>query len=178
MNRLRIAFGTLMLAGLLLPVLSNAQTPDGTIEASWNRAPSAHSSRHHVVPPPPPTREAVKPRPVRGEHADAEYTDGAWEKQRGGTSRPWPSLSAHPTQHEYYDVNTAVIDSLAHLYCLSTNYIGTLRIRNQQAHQGQEPAARQFDYDGKPAASTQGRQSLQALHKELLSLLDRCLVGR
>lgn len=178
MNSLRIAFGTLLLAGLLLPVLSSAQTQDGTIEASWKRASSAPSPGERVVPPPPPTREAVKPRPVQNEPEGTQYPEAAWEKQRTGTSRPWPVLSAHPTQKEYFDVNTAVIDSLAHLYCLSANYIGTLRIRNQQAVQGQEPGARQFDYDGKPAASTQGRQSLQALHKELLLLLDRCLVGR
>jgi hypothetical protein len=122
-----------------------------------------------VTPPPPAHRHVV---------VEGDYPTEAWEKQRSGESRPWPRLSSHPTTNEYYNVNTAVIDSLAHLYCLSANYIGTLRVRNDQALQSREPDGRQFDYDGKPAASKHGQQSLQALHKELLHLLDRCLVGR
>lgn len=162
---------------MLLPALSPAQTQEGSIEASWNRASSAPAPGDRVVPPPPPARKVVVEEKVR-QDADMRYPETAWDKERSGTSRPWPVLSANPTQNEYFDVNTAVIDSLAHLYCLSAGYIGTLRIRNQQALQSKEPHAREFDYNGAPVPSGQGRQSLQALHKELLLLLDRCLVGR
>lgn len=176
MNSIRFAFCTLLLLVVLLPAHSSAQDRGGTIESSWDRAATTPAPR--VVPPPPPVREAVKPRPVAEPETGTRYPEGAWEKERGATSRPWPTLSANPTQKEYHEANTAVIDSLAHLYCLSANYLGTLRIRNQQALQSQEPSSRQFDYDGRPAPSGQARQSLQALHKELMLLLDRCLVGR
>lgn len=166
MNSTRIAFSTLLLALFLLPALSFGQSQGGTIEDSWNRAPQPAP---RVVTPPPAPRPAV---------VDGDYPKEAWEKQRSSDSRPWPKLSSSPTTNEYYNVNTAVIDSLAHLYCLSANYIGTLRVRNEQALQSREPHGRDFDYDGKPAASKHGQQSLQALHKELLHLLDRCLVGR
>jgi hypothetical protein len=171
MNSKRIAFSTLLLAVILLPSLSFGQAQEGSIEASWNRATSA--------PAPSPRVEAV-PRAVtpRSTAKDSEYPDAAWEKSRSAETRPWPQLSSRPTLKEYHDVNTAVIDSLAHLYCLSSNYISTLRIRNQQALQNIEPHLREFEYQGKPAASGQGQQSLHALHKELLHLLDRCLVGR
>ena len=122
MNCIRIAFSTLLLTMFLLPSLSFGQGNEGTIEASWNRAPSQPAER--IVTPPPPA-----PAPKTG---DMSYTKTAWESQRANTSRPWPALSANPTMKEYFDVNTAVIDSLSHLYCLSSNYIGTLRIRNQR----------------------------------------------
>jgi hypothetical protein len=168
MNCIRIAFSTFLLTMFLLPSLSFGQGNEGTIEASWNRAPSAPTER--VVTPPAPAKKS--------ETRDMSYTKTAWESQRTNASRPWPALSANPTAKEYFDVNTAVIDSLSHLYCLSSNYIGTLRIRNQQAMQSKEPSMRQFDYDGKPVPASSGQPSLQALHKELLQLLDRCLVGR
>lgn len=168
MSSIRIAFSTLLLSLLLLPSRSLSQGNEGTIEASWNRATST---------PPPAERVVVTP-PRKEVSENAEYRVHAWDSQRNAASRPWPALSSQPTAREYYDVNTAVIDSLSHLYCLSSNYIGTLRIRNQQALQGKEPQMRQFDYDGKPAAGSSGQPSLQALHKELLQLLDRCLVGR
>ena len=176
MNSIRYAIATLLLILVLVPARSSAQTQDGTIEASWNRASSAPAQR--VLPPPSPAPQAVKPRPESRSDDRDRYPESAWEKERGTQSRPWPTLSANPTQNEYFQANTAVIDSLAHLYCLSANYLGSLRMRNQQALQSHEPGARQFDYDGRPAPSAQGRQSLQALHKELMLLLDRCLVGR
>jgi hypothetical protein len=168
MSSIRIAFSTLLLSLLLLPSQSFSQGNEGTIEASWNRAKSS----------PPPAERVVVTSPRKEVRENAGNHAHAWDSQRSHASRPWPALSSHPTAREYYDVNTAVIDSLSHLYCLSSNYIGTLRIRNQQALQGKEPQMRQFDYDGKPAAASSGQPSLQALHKELLQLLDRCLVGR
>ncbi len=168
MNSIRIAISAFLLTLFLLPSMSYGQSNDGSIEASWNRSSSAPAER--VVYPPPPAAKSTG--------SEAGYTKTAWETQRTGPSRPWPTLSARPTTQEYFDVNTAVIDSLSHLYCLSSNYIGTLRIRNQQALQSKEPRLRQFDYDGKPTAASSGQPSLQALHKELLQLLDRCLVGR
>jgi hypothetical protein len=168
MNSIRIALSALLLTILLLPSLSFGQSNDGTIEASWNRPATVPAER--VVPYPPPA--------VNSSASGMEYTRTAWERRRTGSSRPWPKLSANPTTQEYFDVNTAVIDSLAHLYCLSSNYIGTLRIRNQQALQSKDPQMRQFAYEGKPAPASSGQPSLQALHKELMQLLDRCLVGR
>lgn len=181
MLSLRFAFSTLVFALLCLPAIGFGQAQDGTIEASWNRpsptpaprvqpAPSREQAR---------SREQTAPSPRRGTADDAKYSEHAWDKQRHPSSRPWPALSARPTVQEYYTVNTAVIDSLAHLYCLSTNYIGSLRLRNEQALQSKEqPHARDFNYDGTPAAPRHGQQSLQALHKELMLLLERCLVGR
>ncbi len=168
MSSIRIAFSTLLLTLFFLPSPGFGQGNEGTIEASWNRAKSS----------PPPAERVVIQAPRREVRESAEYRTEAWDSHRRAASRPWPVLSSHPTAQEYYDVNTAVIDSLSHLYCLSSNYIGTLRIRNQQALQGKEPQLRQFDYDGKPAAASSGQPSLQALHKELLQLLERCLVGR
>ncbi|MBE0644653.1 MAG: hypothetical protein IH600_11285 [Bacteroidetes bacterium] len=171
MNCIRIAFSTFLLTMFLLPSLSFGQGNEGTIEASWNRPHSTPPPVERVVTPPPPAANAD----VRY----MEYTKPAWDSKRTNASRPWPALSANPTVKEYFDVNTAVIDSLSHLYCLSSNYIGTLRIRNQQALQSKGPQQmRQFDYDGKPAPSNSGTPSLQVLHKELLQLLERCLVGR
>lgn len=169
----RLAFSTLLFALLFLPSIGYGQAQDGTIESSWNRPSSTPATRIS----PAPRVQPVTPRaqPSTGE---AAYSDQAWDAQRQPASRPWPTLSSRPTTQEYYTVNTAVIDSLAHLYCLSTNYIGTLRLRNEQALQSKEPQSRDFNYDGKPAASRHGQQSLQALHKELLLLLERCLVGR
>ncbi|MFZ1728914.1 MAG: hypothetical protein WBQ23_01025 [Bacteroidota bacterium] len=168
MNSIRIVLSTLLLTLFLLPSVSFGQGNAGTIESSWNRPSSAPAER--VVPTPQPS--------AKSSEIDMEYPKTAWDRERTGTSRPWPTLSANPTTQEYFDVNTAVIDSLAHLYCLSSNYIGTLRIRNQQALQSKEPHMRQFAYEGKPTAASSGQPSLQALHKELLQLLDRCLVGR
>lgn len=174
MNSIRIVFSSILLTLFLLPSLSFGQGNDGTIESSWNRPRSAPAER--VVPPPPP-----QPSPSAkstGTGTAMEYPKTAWDRERSVSSRPWPTLSAHPTVKEYFDVNTAVIDSLSRLYCLSGNFIGTLRIRNQQAFESKEPRLRQFDYDGKPMAASSGQPSLQALHKELMQLLDRCLVGR
>ncbi|MFA6233693.1 MAG: hypothetical protein WC824_05805 [Bacteroidota bacterium] len=168
MNSSRIVFSTLVLALFLIPSLSFGQGNEGTIESSWNRPSSAPAER--VVSPP----RAV----VKSSGEDMDYSRNTWDRGRSESSRPWPKLSSNPTTQEYYDVNTAVIDSLSHLYCLSSNYIGTLRIRNQQAMQMKDPQMRQFAYDGKPVAASSGQPSLQALHKELMQLLDRCLVGR
>jgi hypothetical protein len=173
MIRIRAALYTALMSMILLPVLTSAQTDDGSIEASWKRAPSQPApSEHRMVPPPPPSQEA--------DRSAMEYTKTTWDAERSPASRPWPKLTAQSSAREYFDANAVVIDSLASLYCISSNYISTLRIRNQQAMQGREPQLKEFAYEEgeQPVPTASARTSLHALHKELLQLLERCLVGR
>lgn len=172
MNRLRVTLTTSLLTLLLLPMLAHAQAPDNSIEASWERASSTPPRETRVQPPPPAPK-------VRSE--GLKYEDTAWDASRDEKSRPWPTLTSSSTTKEYFDANTAVIDSLAHLYCLSSNYISTLRIRNQQAMQDRDPQQLdEFDYENgtDPVSAADARMSVQALHKELMQLLERCLIGR
>ncbi|MBR9979289.1 MAG: hypothetical protein KFH87_14490, partial [Bacteroidetes bacterium] len=169
MNRNRIVFIMLIPAMCFFFSTGYSQAQDGTIQASWDRAKTN-------VPYATPKQYQRQP--------SSEPASTPWGEGRSSDSRPWPALSVSSTPDEYFKANTAVIDSLARLYCLSSNYIGTLRIRNEQTMQGtEEPRARDFNYerDGKSTqhgSSVHGRQSVQRLHKELLHLLDRCLVGR
>lgn len=168
MNRNRIVFILLVPAMCLFVSTGYSQTQEGTIQSSWDHAATASPS---TTPPHYQLQPASEPPTT------------PWGQSRSGEARPWPAITASSTPHEYFEANTAMIDSLARLYCLSSNYIGTLRIRNEQTMQGSEPHARAFNYDhhGRSThheSSVHGRQSVQRLHKELLQLLDRCLVGR
>ena len=172
MKRIRVALCTALLSLFLLPLTAASQTDDGSIEASWERAASEPASAgERVLPPPPPPSH-------KGENM--EYTKTVWNTERSRESRPWPKLTESSTARQYFDANTAVIDSLSHLYCLSSNYLSTLRIRNQQAMQGREPQMDEFAYEEgeQPVPTASARTSLHALHKELLQLLERCLIGR
>ncbi len=172
MNRLRATLSTCMLSLFMLPAVVSAQS-DNSIEASWERAATKSPVQQQRVQPPPP--------PVQNVHREGmEYEKTAWDDGRKESPRPWPTLTATSTAKEYYDANVAVIDSLSHLYCLSSNYISTLRIRNQQSMQGEDPQLRDFNYEGErqPAPAASARPSVQALHKELMQLLERCLIGR
>ncbi|MCB2204416.1 hypothetical protein KQI65_06665 [bacterium] len=171
MNRLRVTLTVSMLTLLLFPLLAHAQTKDNSIEASWERASSTPPRETRVQPAP--------PAPVERSEG-LKYEDTAWDASRSEKSRPWPKLTSSSTAKEYFDANAAVIDSLSHLYCLSSNYISTLRIRNQQAMQDRDPQLDEFDYEEgqQPVPSADARMSVQALHKELMQLLERCLVGR
>ncbi|MDT8324244.1 MAG: hypothetical protein RRA94_09040 [Bacteroidota bacterium] len=171
MNRLRVTLSSCMLSLFMLPAVVSAQAPDNSIEASWERAATT-----------PPVERRVQPTPPAPKVDDKgmEYGSSAWDASRKETSRPWPTLSTSSTAKEYFEANTAVIDSLSRLYCISSNYITTLRIRNQQSMQGDDPQLRAFSYEGarRPAPTAEARPSVQALHKELMQLLERCLVGR
>lgn len=172
MNRIRVALCTALLTMFLLPMTAVSQSDDGSIEASWERAASNPSpTGERVLPPPPPPCD---------EREDMEYTKTAWGSERSRESRPWPQLTESSPARDIFDTNTAVIDSLSHLYCLSSNYLSTLRIRNRQAMQGREPQMDQFAYtEGEqPVPTANARTSLHALHKELLQLLERCLMRR
>jgi len=170
MNRLRVTFFISMLTLFMLPAVVSAQSSDNSIEASWERAET-----------PPPQKQQVQSaaQPLR-QSEGLKYQKTAWGSKQSESSRPWPKLTSTSSAKEYFDANNAVIDSLASLYCLSTNYVSTLRIRNQQSMQGRDSQLRDFNYEGgqQPALPPSARTSVQALHKELMQLLERCLIGR
>jgi hypothetical protein len=172
MKRITVAIALFVVSLLLLPQLSLSQAREGTVEASWNRA---DRSGHYSAPP------ATIPRHVETPRHAEKHTATTWDKQRSKSTHPWPSLPANPTPRDYHLVNTAVIDSLSHLYCLSPGYITTLRSRNDDAMQV-TPATKDRDFSysegNRTTAKEASRPSLQALYKELLQLLDRCLAGR
>jgi hypothetical protein len=172
MKRITVAIALFAVSLLLLPQVSPSQAREGTVEASWNRA---ERSGQYLAPP------VSAPRHVESQRQTERHTATAWEMQRSKTTHPWPSLPANPTPRDYHLVNTAVIDSLSHLYCLSPGYITTLRSRNDDAIQA-TPATRERDFSysegSRATAKEANRPSLQALHKELLQLLDRCFAGR
>lgn len=105
---------------------------------------------------------------------------GAWQSGRRTTQVPWPSLPAHPTVQDYHAANGLVLDSLTSLYCLSTNYLRALRARNDAGLSAQTPAGgKDFAYQQRSAApAASARPSLDALHRELLDLLDSCIRPR
>jgi len=166
---------TICLCLLLLPAISatlRAQSRKGTVEASWDNAVYGDPIR---TAPATPERDVVPPRMHEAPGATA------WDVKRSGMTRPWPVLPANPTFRDYHYANTMVIDSLSHLYCLSPGYVTTLRSRNDGAWQAvPEGKERDFNYNDSGRHSTReaNRPSLQALYKELLQLLDRCLAGR
>ena len=173
-KRMRTRLFSLLAVCLIFAYLgsnrSQAQSHDGSIEDSWNRAarepkPLPLDTRRQS--PPPETREQQR------------YT--TWERIRPEQSRPWPFLPKNPSTDQYYTANKALIDSLSNLYCLSANYITTLTNRNEAA---MRPAStpqvkKDFHYDSGTDMRRQSppSESLDALHKELMQLLDRCLYG-
>jgi len=150
-----------------------AQAREGTVESSWNRAPS-HGDVYRGTPVVPP-----KAPPLRVASEPVKAT--AWDATPGRSTKPWPVLPANPSLRDYHEANVVVIDSLSHLYCLSPGYVTTLRSRNEEAWQGlPQSNERDFNYNdgGNRATREVNRPSLQALYKELMQLLDRCLAGR
>jgi|GEM_PF-1243380 len=148
-----------------------AQHREGTIEASWERAESRTRVTHE-------RRPSEDYRSMETQRSDQR--GNVWDTGRTPESRPWPKLPEHPGAHDYFEANTALIDSLNNLYCLSANYIQTLQTRNNDAiHSPEGVEPRQFTYDAARKTDIESyRVSLQALHKELQQLLDRCLTGR
>lgn len=141
----------------------------GSIESSWKNTPKKKLIQQN--------EKANAARATKND--DRVYQ--AWEQQRSKESNPWPYLPKSPTPQNYYKANTLVIDSLESLYCLSSNYLKSLRARNDGAYKSSPspPPAKEFVYTpptGKHDAPIQ--ESLSALHKELKSLLHNCVHGR
>lgn len=105
---------------------------------------------------------------------------GAWQSGRGNAHHVWPSLPAQPTVRDYHAANAQVLDSLTTLYCLSANYLRALHARNDAGLTAQgAPDGRDFSYQQRGAApAASARPSLDALHRELLELLDACVRPR
>lgn len=166
---------------LLLPALSLAQHHKGTVAESWDNASPASAEKASVV-------------PLQKTAETVGSDTSPWNKQRRPESRAWPALSTNATGGDYFKANTMVIDSLARLYCLSSNYLETLRKRNEQAAgttNDHGSSRRDFNYNSASPATTGSYQSssgnksavgnkssLQVIYKELNGLLDRCLHGR
>ncbi len=172
MKRFPVSISLLILSVLFAANNISAQPREGTVEASWKRAAQGESmSPSYRV------QEQSKTVAPRVEAPRAT----AWDEKRSAETRPWAALPANPTPRDYHSVNTVVIDSLSHLYCLSPGYVTTLRSRNEEAFQGGATAReREFSYSegGRAVTRETNRPSLQALYKELMQLLDRCLAGR
>ena len=158
-----------MLACLLAASNAFAQS----IEESWMSAPKEKT---------PPARQSTQQSAQPFLQTDRQYR--AWDRRVEGTDRTWtPRKPAVTVPGDYYTSNGQLIDSLTTLYCLSSNYLTTLRNRNEAARSGVVPAAptpRDFHYQQSVPGHTPipGRESPEALHKELLQLLEQCLYGR
>ncbi|HOJ04950.1 MAG TPA: hypothetical protein PK916_13205 [Bacteroidota bacterium] len=167
--RIIVHFFLIGILALLLTPSLRAQAQQGSIESSWNRAPRQEAPRKEA-----PKQVIIEEKRVQRTLPPA---GSVWDNERSATSRPWP-LPSNPGPRDYYTANTAVIDSLARLYCLSPGYVSSLRLRNEECMSttpGNAP--KDFSYQGqKPQAAA--RPSVQALHRELLQLLERCLSPR
>lgn len=161
---------------VLLPAVGIAQHSDGSIESSWEN-PRLYQ---------PPAKVHAE-RPPAPHVAAPSGTDGylpAWDRSRSPESRPWPYAQRQPLiKGDYYSSNAMLIDSLTSLYCLSSGYVKTLSNRNESGRAVPSPAPpqkKEFSYDQAPPAAkpSPARESLEALHRELLLLLDQCLYGR
>ena len=150
------------------PAALTGQTRDGSIQESWDRAPKEKPSQTQ--------RQQPQFLPGTGDNYST------WDRQRSEQARTWTRPAAPAVTKDYHTSNTQLIDSLAALYCLSANYITTLRQRNEStgSTSAPRPAQRDFAY-AVPAPEQKplpGRESPEALRKELLQLLDQCLYGR
>ena len=169
MTTFRITTALLLL--FALAYTSSAQTSPGSIQASWDK--STKAKQAEMKPAPTVQRTAKK--------SDQAYT--SWEKQRVSESQPWPYLPKTPTSQQIFSANTMVLDSLQNLYCLSTNYLRSLRARNDAAYRASQPEQKK-DFHYTPPAQQSVRnetvikESLSALHKELMQLLNNCIYGR
>lgn len=158
-----------MLATLAIVQDTRAQSRDGSIEESWMSAPKER---------PPAARQPEQP----FLQPDRQYR--AWDRRAEQTEKTWtPRKPVVAVPGDYYTSNGRLIDSLATLYCLSSNYLVTLRNRNEASRAGVLPASplpKDFHYQQPVPEHTPipGRESPEALHKELLQLLEQCLYGR
>ena len=167
--RIIVYFFLIGIPALPLAPTLHAQAQQGTIESSWNRVPRQEAPRKDV-----PKQVVIEEQRVPRTPPPA---GSVWDTERSMTSRPWP-LPPNPGPRDYYTANIAVIDSLARLYCLSAGYVSGLRQRNEECLTPTPGTApRDFNYQGQQPAPA-ARPSAQALHRELLQLLERCLSPR
>lgn len=154
-----------LLAGNLM-----SQSSPGSIQASWEKA--AKNKPVEIKPPLQQTKQTKT----------GEYNP-VWEKQRSAPTAPWPYLPKAPSATQYHDANTMIIDSLQTLYCLSTNYLRSLRARNESAYGATQPESKKdFQYSQPPQREMRNesiaRESLSTIHEELITLLQNCVYGR
>jgi hypothetical protein len=167
---------------LAMHVQAVAQTHDRSIEDSWERSAttpletprSASTTPRSASTTPPPSLWDVHPAPGTG------YP--SWDASGPAPAATWPGPSAAaPTGRNLAGTNSALIDSLSNLYCVSSTFITSLRNRNELARGAVAPAAAGKDFQYKTAPAVEiptGTESADALHRELLLLLERCLYGR
>ena len=158
-----------VLAFLTCNLVAVAQSREGSIGDSWNSAPREKS-----------TVDTKQPQPfLQGEKQYRAWEHRVEETQRTWTTKPQQS----PIPRNQQSTNSQLIDSLSTLYCLSSNYLATLRNR-EEASRMTVPSApsrpKDFSYQQGPPdyKPLPGRESPEALHKELLQLLEQCLYGR
>jgi hypothetical protein len=191
MNIRMLTTGVCALAFLALAATS-ARAQSGTIENSWKKA-----GTETVQPAPAPkVKDVARPAAAwpysapRSTAAPATKTgttgtaaSSVWDKGRADKSRPWPYVPGGSSSSQYYSANTQLLDSLGALYCLSAGYLESLRRRNEGPATTTIPAqaTRDFAYDKTSPASAPAsdrRAELEALYRELLGLLDRCMGNR
>ena len=149
--------------------VATAQSHEGSIGDSWNSAPKEKA---------PAGAKQTQP------FLQGEKQYQAWEHRAQESQKTWTQKSQPiPMSRDYYTTNSRLIDSLSTLYCLSSNYLTTLRNRNEATRSGvpaSPPQPKDFSYQQSVQEHTAlpGRESPEALHKELLQLLDQCLYGR
>jgi hypothetical protein len=153
---------------LCAPSTTRAQSRDGSIGDSWLNTPKEKPAATKADQP------FLQP--------DKQYK--AWDQRPQEPARTWtPKKQPAPLSGDLYSSNSRLIDSLTTLYCLSSNYLSTLRNRNE-ATRGTVPTPlpQPKDFSYQQSAPEQkplpGRESPEALHKELMQLLEQCLYGR
>ena len=116
-------------------------------------------------------------------HSEKDYS---WKEMQPPNENAWPYVPKNATQDDYYAVNQTVLDSLSQLYCLSPGYLRKMELKNEALKTRHEHGAAPSDdgrfsyqkdsWNRQEASDESGRRSsLQALHVELMGLLNRCL---
>ena len=142
-----------------------AQTQEGSVQTSWDK-----SQKNPV------NNNTMRQKPAEKKSYWDKDSVTYWKKthpQKPAQPATEPGISAK----NLYQANDVLIDSLLHLYCVSSNYIVDLRIQNHIAFdQPPETAVAQQGSSAPQQKST--KTSLadpQALHNKLVELLNRCL---
>jgi hypothetical protein len=158
----------------ILPSVIRAQSRDESIQSSWDRA--AREKNPTVQP------QTQEPNIFLRREGD-QYPD--WDKRKASEAKAWPAQAKVGAPRDYQTANTQLIDSLSSLYCLSSNYIAMLRHRNESVRPAapSAPPLREFTYTAPQGQETtrkpaSGQESPDALNRELLQLLERCLSNK
>ncbi len=169
--KMKILTLSVFFTGMMITINLSGQTiSPGSIDASWENAPS-------YTPVDPPLVKKTKP----VQRAPAIYP--VWDSRRVIESQPWPYVPKSATAAQYYAANAMIIDSLQSLYCLSTNYIRSLQTRNEGAFRAIQPEhKKEFQYTPQQSKPMRNeftiRESLDGIYKELQELLHNCIYGR